>query len=210
MLRVVLIWGILYAIPLQVSAQNINGRIKKGYEFSYGDYGQHFFLNQTENGDNFGFVTIDFHRGKPMPTMLGAFFRKVLMVKNSPITDTSIIDKAIVKSLMSALQKKGIETLTKCKDDPECKQINFLDADAIGITILSGDSSSYYSYQGIEPYNGKNLEKTTLRKKAQDLISEVDSTLKPKKFFDISFRRLKPGRYFCSGKGYSYLLFRKK
>ena len=157
--------------------------IKRSYEISICGKPQKIILTESTNGDFEGNIETEL-------TKKGKFG------KSKRILDKKSIKKETVEKLMFKLKENGIETLINCDEDEECKKIGFLDGDYVGFNISDGDINKKKSFQEIYPESqSKELEKVELRRKAQVLLTIIDSDLNLKKLFFDLIKSFKNGMY---------------
>ena len=103
------------------------------------------------------------------------------------------------------MKNEGIETISKCEDDEECKRISFLDGGGVSFKLKTIALQRAYDFSGILPLEAANLEKTALRRQAQKLVSIIHEQINFEKQFKLTVERLPKGYYYYHGNGNYYV-----
>ncbi|MEC5395308.1 hypothetical protein [Bergeyella sp. RCAD1439] len=156
---------------------------------------QEIHLIKDENDTYRGYINAEFY--KPHQKFLG-----ILIRKHKEIVIKIDLNPSIVENTMKKLQNAGIETIEDCRNDADCKSINFLDPDVLVFKINNSKNTKKLEFEEVYPENTKkdNVEQNVLRRKAQILVTIIDENLKLKEKFKIVRKQLnKPYCYGCGG-----------
>ena len=193
------------------SQHKVADSVRRVYQFSVSQYPQKVTLTEYPDQMYSGLITTHFYKGKYGNTgFLDRLWKNMWQIRSKKIVDSLEIDPVIVRKLMAKLQNEGIETIKNCPDDKECKAIAFLDGGGVSFEITTGIVNRKYSFEEIHPSKLDNIEKTTIRRQAQLLVSAIHEGIDFKSLFAKSTSQLAKGHYYYGGNGNFFATFYKK
>jgi hypothetical protein len=158
----------------------------KSYEISICGNPQTVFLAEHENEVFIGYI-------ETVVTKVDEFSRQNIEEK---IINKNYLSSQTVKELITELQAGGIDSLTDCNEDENCRNNLFLDGDSVYFVISDQHSNKNLSYQSIYPESQcLEHEKMELRRKVQVLLTIIDKKLNLKNQFQSFIKSLGEAKY---------------
>ena len=152
--------------------------IKKMYQINFAGFPRTAELIELTNGEYKGHFKIIVDRENENTTQ--------------EIQREVAINKTNVKEVMLILETMGIETITDCQKNNDCKE--FPDADFTSFKIKTEKTEREYSFTNLSNEDIKN-EKPENRRQAQQILNFIEKRLN----FKIEFQKIKDklpsGRY---------------
>lgn len=151
--------------------------IKKKYEIQFAGLRRTIELCEMTNSDFIGIFKITLNKENDT---------------NEEITEEISISKSNVKELMEILEKMGIESITNCHINNDCKY--FLDGDSSTFKIISLTEEREYGFMELSDEDLKN-ESPINRKQAQQILNFIDKRLNLKNEYQKIKKKLPVGSY---------------
>ncbi len=152
--------------------------IKKMYKIEFAGMPRAIELIETTNSDFKGFLKITFNKEDDFT--------------NKEITKEISISKSNVKELMEILENMGIESITNCQINDDCKY--FLDGDSTTFKIITPEKQREYGFIELSNEDLKT-EAPTNRKQAQKILNFIDKRLNLKNQYQKIKSKFPSGRY---------------